>query len=77
MDPEAKPDLTEPSHDQATGSTPTKMPKWRRSLGFSTTAHDIPSPDDSTDDIDEVKSRPEKWSMGVLNDRETEEVPGV
>lgn len=23
-----------------------------------------------------MKCRPEKWSLGVLNDRQTEEVPG-
>jgi len=26
---------------------------------------------------DEEKVRPEKWSMGVLNDKETVEVPGM
>lgn len=30
----------------------------------------------STSDAEDAQKRPEKWSMGVLNDRETDEVPG-
>ena len=31
----------------------------------------------SIDRDDGNKARPEKWSMGVLNDRQTDEVPGT
>lgn len=30
----------------------------------------------SSSDLDESRKRPEKWTMGMLNDRETDEVPG-
>ena len=30
----------------------------------------------SMEDFDEVKKQPEKWSLGVLNDKKTDEVPG-
>ncbi|KAI4128499.1 MAG: hypothetical protein LQ347_004158 [Umbilicaria vellea] len=30
----------------------------------------------SIEDFDEDKKQPEKWSLGVLNDKETDEVPG-
>jgi hypothetical protein len=29
-----------------------------------------------TDSEDSFKKRPAKWSLGILNDRETDEVPG-
>lgn len=46
-----------------------RIPTWRRFFGG-------PKPEPS-DGHGEVKSRLEKWSLGVLNDRETEEVPGT
>ena len=30
----------------------------------------------TTDDHDKMKPKQEKWSLGVLNDKETDEVPG-
>jgi len=30
----------------------------------------------SFSDTEEAQKKPEKWSMGVLNDRDTDEVPG-
>ena len=30
----------------------------------------------SIEDFDKDKKQPEKWSLGVLNDKETDEVPG-
>lgn len=30
----------------------------------------------SVEDSDGIEKRPEKWSLGVLNDKETDEVPG-
>lgn len=29
-----------------------------------------------TDSEDSINKRPAKWSLGILNDRETDEVPG-
>jgi hypothetical protein len=33
--------------------------------------------DTLANDLDKEESRPTKWSMGVLNDRQTHEVPGM
>jgi len=54
------------------------VPKWRQYLGLSKAELGLAtaSPKSSTDGDEEMKAKPEKWSMGVLNDRETEEVPG-
>lgn len=30
----------------------------------------------SSDGYDDVKAKPAKWSLGILNDKETDEVPG-
>lgn len=56
----------------------TKVPKWRQLLGKKHPLPDVSSTSDgsSTDGYDEAKAPPEKWSMGVLNDKQTEEVPG-
>lgn len=53
-----------------------KISKWKRVLGHSRLAQESISSEKSTDEYAEMKAKPEKWSMGVLNDRETEEVPG-
>lgn len=37
----------------------------------------LPTSEASSDGYEEIKRRPEKWSMGVLNDKETDEVPGM
>jgi hypothetical protein len=50
--------------------------RWRRLLGGSRPARgDTVSPA-SLDTTRDYKIRPEKWSFGVLNDKETDEVPG-
>jgi hypothetical protein len=43
-----------------------EVPKWRRLLGAGAAAS---TPSDG-------RWKPSKWSMGVLNDKETIEVPG-
>ena len=53
-----------------------KPPKWKRMLGVSKTTKTSPFSRASSDGFDEIKIRPEKWSLGVLNDKETDEVPG-
>lgn len=47
-------------------------------MGFSKVQPGIPSTNTKfpADGYIDIKTKPEKWSMGVLNDRETEEVPG-
>lgn len=54
-----------------------KAPTWKRFFGGPKLARDTSDLAKSSDEFEEIKSRPEKWSMGVLNDRETEEVPGT
>ncbi|KAL8943395.1 MAG: hypothetical protein Q9216_001104 [Gyalolechia sp. 2 TL-2023] len=56
---------------------PTTKPRWR-SL-FSTSTPDKTPPamrDVSSDGFEAIKARPVKWSLGMLNDKETDEVPG-
>jgi hypothetical protein len=51
---------------------------WRRFWGATKASRqEAASSGNSTDGYDEIKSKPEKWSLGVLNDRETDEVPGM
>lgn len=65
--------------EETAGPLKSKTPNWRKRLGLmkagsssSTKQHG------SVPEIhEEVKKKPEKWSMGVLNDKETEEVPGT
>lgn len=69
-DPESNPEASD--RRDAKGST------WRRFLGGKKKApHEVASSGTSTDGFDDIKSKPEKWSLGVLNDKETEEVPGM
>ena len=57
----------------------TNPSSWMQVLRFSKMKSGLASasPKSPTHDgNDEMKANPERWSMGVLNDRETEEVPG-
>lgn len=45
-------------------------------MGAAKTAQEPASPGSSVGD-DGNKAKPKKWSMGILNDRETDEVPGT
>ena len=61
---------------------PSKSRKWTRpfkkSKSKSTpTMKKEHSAATSVDGEEDIKGRPEKWSLGVLNDRETDEVPGM
>ena len=51
---------------------------WRKILGRVGRSKDLgqTSSPASTEDFEEFKAKPEKWSMGILNDRITDEVPG-
>ena len=66
-----------PSESVAANKMKAKVPLWRRMLGGSKSAQEPASPGSSVDEDDGNKVKPEKWSMGVLNDRYTEEVPGT
>ena len=51
---------------------------WKKFFGSSSRRQAQPSPTESAEEYHEAKQRePEKWSMGVLNDKETDEVPGT
>ena len=65
---------TEPEKVPGTKSNPDS--RWRRMLGRSTTGQAAVISRESSEALEDMKRRPEKWSLGVLNDRETEEVPG-
>ena len=54
-----------------------KVPLWRRLLGGTKSAQEPASSGSSVDGDDQNKAKPEKWSMGMLNDRQTDEVPGT
>ncbi|KAL8714114.1 MAG: hypothetical protein Q9220_001842, partial [cf. Caloplaca sp. 1 TL-2023] len=50
---------------------------WRRPAKIQPTPKTtLPMSESSSEAYFDVKTRPEKWSMGVLNDKETDEVPG-
>lgn len=66
-----------PSESAAVNQTETKVPLWRRMLGGTKPAQEPASSGNSVDDYDGDKAKPEKWSMGILNDRQTDEVPGT
>ena len=65
---------TEPEKVPSAKSNPDS--RWRRMLRRSTTGQAAIISRESSEALEDMKCRPEKWSLGVLNDRETEEVPG-
>lgn len=85
MATDAPADDTTPHHDKDPESAPepsdgreVKGSTWRRFLGSRKKASpEVESSGTSTDGFDDIKAKPEKWSLGVLNDKETEEVPGM
>lgn len=67
-------------HDAATEAEKVKdlrTSRWKRLLGGSKATKTSPTSRASSDGFEDLKMRPEKWSMGVLNDKETDEVPGM
>lgn len=67
----------QPSESAAANQAEAKVPLWRRILGGTKSATEPTSSGSSVDEYDGNKAKPEKWSMGVLNDRQTDEVPGT
>jgi hypothetical protein len=54
-----------------------KSSRWKKLLGGPKATKTSPMSRASSDGFEDLKSRPEKWSLGVLNDKETDEVPGM
>ncbi|MCJ1421226.1 hypothetical protein MMC32_007588 [Xylographa parallela] len=54
----------------------TSVRGWRKFITRSKFAQEPPSASDSLSSSGDEKKMPVKWSMGVLNDRQTDEVPG-
>lgn len=67
----------EPHGGDSTEEPPAKTSRWGNMFGRGATTLQRASPNTPIDEYEQIKAKPEKWSMGVLNDRETEEVPGV
>ncbi|KAI4255987.1 MAG: hypothetical protein L6R42_006459 [Xanthoria sp. 1 TBL-2021] len=68
----------QPISDPEKHKDPEASTRWWK-LSRYTKASDRPPPppsDASSEGIDEVKAKPNKWSMGIMNDPLTDEVPG-
>lgn len=66
-----------PSESLAANGTKDKVSLWKRMMGGTKSTLEPASSGSSIDQDDGNKARPEKWSMGVLNDKQTDEVPGT
>ncbi|OJD17511.1 hypothetical protein AJ78_02380 [Emergomyces pasteurianus Ep9510] len=62
-----------PGNNNDNGSKPAapNRVRWKKILGMQTGG------EDTSDSFNEFKQSREKWSLGVLNDKQTEEVPGT
>ena len=54
----------------------TTVSPWKKMLNRGNKAHKSQS-EASPAEASHDQPKPEKWSLGVLNDRETDEVPGM
>lgn len=50
---------------------------WRSMLGSRNKTSTQASARTSTSDLNESRKTPNRWTMGMLNDEETDEVPGT
>lgn len=55
---------------------PNKQFTWSRKIHLPSSSERFSNPKKVIDGFSEMKTKPTKWSLGVLNDRETDEVPG-
>lgn len=62
--------------EKANAERPKQVQRWGRLFRRGHVAPVPTNPSTSNGEDVEMKRRLEKWSMGVLNDKETEEVPG-
>lgn len=65
------------SSESAAGDQVKPVPLWKRMRGGSNPAQAPVSSGSSIEEDDVNKIKPEKWSMGILSDRRTDEVPGT
>ena len=54
-----------------------QAPRWKKFLGISKSSVQFSSSEEASDGFKKSEARPAKSSLGILNDRETEEVPGA
>lgn len=54
-----------------------QVPKWRKILPTSKSLGQTSNSEESSDELKEAKARPATSSLGILNDKETTEVPGA
>ena len=66
----------QPSESTA-GDQVKPVPLWQRMWGGSKSVQAPVSSGSSIEEDDVNKIKPEKWSMGILSDRRTDEVPGT
>ena len=66
---------TDAENVPGTNSSPNS--RWQRMLGRSNTGQAAVVPRESSETSEDMKCRPKKWSLGILNDKETDEVPGI
>ena len=83
MDPEKEPNETSLHNGQPAAvaiqpkDAKAKEPRWKGLFSGSRLAPDPSSSGASSDGDEEIKAKPARWNMGILNDKETEEVPGI
>lgn len=56
--------------------TPKKPSTWRIKFQRPSFPKRSSNSEKATDELSEIKTKPPKWNLGILNDRETDEVPG-
>ena len=67
-----------PTESVAVNQAEANVPLWKRMFsGGTRSAPPLASPESSVNGENANKGKPEKWSMGVLNDSQTDEVPGT
>lgn len=55
---------------------PIKVSTWSRIFYRASSPKRSSNPGKATDEFSEMKTRLTKWSLGILNDKEADEVPG-
>lgn len=66
-----------PEQEKEKSDPPGRLGRLRFAKPFGRSAAQASSGNDGQPDMEGGRSRPPKWSMGVLNDPETVEVPGM
>lgn len=67
----------EPLGDPEKHENPKFTSGWRKLFRRSGTTGVAPTASEaSSEGFEQAKAKPEKWSLGILNDKETDEVPG-